>query len=685
MGKGRNNKKKAKSKFAQDATDEALHDFLSDLMSPINPASHDGPRQHGLTNTSIPLKNNGPPVVRSLALGPQGPELFKEFEEPSEPTKGPSGPMAAEPCGPQDSILMPDANVPMTSDGPVGASVAVNPPPQPEAVSVDKLPSATPPRPEAVSGDKLPSASAPISTNAPNSTSDVPDSMAPIMPPLIAKFKDKRPNDIDKFPLRFVQQEEERVVLEPAEIFLDSSDGWKVNMLGCFAGRYPGHDALQALVDSWGVPCHFIFKPKGWTQFQFKSVEDKDKVMTNGPYSRFNKRLFLKDITEDHLISDSDFDMVPLWVRLPGLPANCWHHMALSKIASQLGEPFCMDRDTRAGKASEARVLINVNTSSYPRDELSITLPNGRAFVQKFIYEFYPGECLKCGNKFHFTEFCKGKIKSRNKGAKPSGKHLPTSYASAVSGCLDEAGPSSSYGILGPSPSSIHQPSDPPSLGELPTPSAPPPPAAPALIVCSPSPPVASLHPPSSALPVVAANKRQVLAAPAFGDNGRKGAVMGDSGRKGAATPVCLVSVPGTGPQSSAHHASERPSATEAESCDKGQQVTAASLNSGVEPDSSLRSLATTPEPSPVRGVMLALPATDNSYFGPANRRKAPPAVASQLAPTLDARPIAGPTASPLSTLSAKATPLVGLAPVPSGGNLEDSGGGWREPTLGSK
>ena len=57
--------------------------------------------------------------------------------------------------------------------------------------------------------------------------------------------------------------------------------------------------------------------------------------------------------------------MIPLWVRLPNLPLNCWGPDSLTRVGSLLGVPLYADECTTAQlRVSFARVLVEMDITS---------------------------------------------------------------------------------------------------------------------------------------------------------------------------------------------------------------------------------------------------------------------------------------------------------------------------------
>lgn len=117
----------------------------------------------------------------------------------------------------------------------------------------------------------------------------------------IEKNKNLMVNDIEDFPIQYFNPHDTTYHLEDKDVFLQPEWNWCV--LGTFGGRFPRMKAINDLVISWGVPCKVSSQPNSFVLFRFKDLEAKKKVIENGPYNLFGKRLFLKELQEDYILS----------------------------------------------------------------------------------------------------------------------------------------------------------------------------------------------------------------------------------------------------------------------------------------------------------------------------------------------------------------------------------------------
>ena len=67
----------------------------------------------------------------------------------------------------------------------------------------------------------------------------------------------------------------------------------------------------------------------GWLVFNFDSEMDMLKVLNGGPYSVHGRLLILKIMPEFFDFDTSDMLRMPVWIRFPNLPLQCWFPLCL--------------------------------------------------------------------------------------------------------------------------------------------------------------------------------------------------------------------------------------------------------------------------------------------------------------------------------------------------------------------
>lgn len=102
---------------------------------------------------------------------------------------------------------------------------------------------------------------------------------------------------------------------------------WKQAMILYVVGDSPSIGALERFI---AINWNFVLKPKifyyndGYFVVRLNSIEYKDEVLLSGPYTIGNRPIILKMWSENFDCKAELLQTVPLWVRLPNLPLNCW-------------------------------------------------------------------------------------------------------------------------------------------------------------------------------------------------------------------------------------------------------------------------------------------------------------------------------------------------------------------------
>lgn len=183
---------------------------------------------------------------------------------------------------------------------------------------------------------------------------------------------------------------------------------WGHCLLGCFAGRFPGLKAVRNLVDKWKTDCEILPHQSGWILFKFHNKTELEKILVGGPYFVYGRTLLLRSIPENFCFQEEDYSIVPTWVQLHNLPLQCWNTRAISRIASKLGKPICVDNITLERKRiSYARVLIEMDTSVNPIEDFEVKLPSGIVYTQYIHYENFPKFCNYCFMFGHLRDNCR--------------------------------------------------------------------------------------------------------------------------------------------------------------------------------------------------------------------------------------------------------------------------------------
>ncbi|CAH9134929.1 unnamed protein product [Cuscuta epithymum] len=195
-------------------------------------------------------------------------------------------------------------------------------------------------------------------------------------------FKDNRaPSKGMK--LRYIPTEGDFVDMSIEEP-INMVEVWGFCLVGFFTGRFPGIKSVYKLMDGWDVRCKLLQHSRGWFVFQFKTDEDRTRVLLDGPYDVAGRMLMLKELSEGFSFEDEEFLKVPLWVKFPRYPMECWNEEKINIVASKVAQPIYTDGVTNEKtKLDYARVLIEVDISKPPPLSVKMRMRSGKNLVTK--------------------------------------------------------------------------------------------------------------------------------------------------------------------------------------------------------------------------------------------------------------------------------------------------------------
>ncbi|XP_021756872.1 uncharacterized protein LOC110721944 [Chenopodium quinoa] len=139
---------------------------------------------------------------------------------------------------------------------------------------------------------------------------------------------------------------------------------------------------------------------EGYFIINLRSLDNLNSVMSEGPHMFYGKPV--KPWTDKFDFSSEILRTIPLWVKIPNLPLNCWGAETLSKIRSTLGVPICADECTsRHLRVSFAKLLIEIDITKPLAKSVWVESPKGEIVELKVIYEWIPPFCTKCNKPGH--------------------------------------------------------------------------------------------------------------------------------------------------------------------------------------------------------------------------------------------------------------------------------------------
>lgn len=139
-------------------------------------------------------------------------------------------------------------------------------------------------------------------------------------------------------------------------------------LVGFFVGErshYPFVKSNQT--KAWKVheEVEFHSMENGFFLVKFYSFEESQKILGEGSWFINEHPLATRRWTEDLVLEKVNLNAVPLWVNFPNLNLSWRSQRALSKIASYIGNPICMNENTAMNKCMAfAQVLMKIFVDS---------------------------------------------------------------------------------------------------------------------------------------------------------------------------------------------------------------------------------------------------------------------------------------------------------------------------------
>ncbi|GKC05494.1 retrotransposon protein, putative, ty1-copia subclass, partial [Tanacetum coccineum] len=142
-----------------------------------------------------------------------------------------------------------------------------------------------------------------------------------------------------------------------------------------------------------------------------------DVMLENGPWFIRNNLLIMKKWHPDENLLKEDVSIVPVWVKLYGVPVTAFSEDGLSSIATKLGTPLMLDSYTSDmcmqswGRSSYARVMVELKANVELKDNIVVAMPKFTRVGYytcnvRVEYEWKPPRCSSCKGFGHAHEEC---------------------------------------------------------------------------------------------------------------------------------------------------------------------------------------------------------------------------------------------------------------------------------------
>lgn len=187
-----------------------------------------------------------------------------------------------------------------------------------------------------------------------------------------------------------------------------------------FNGFWPKTEALYEWIHTiWTKNCQIHLCSKGFFIVIFLEVEEKEKILNEGPWFWGSAGLFVTPWFPEFDANTTVVSRMPVWVRLHNLPLHFWHFRTLTAIGNTLGKMLKIDTDRHLkGIFTFARICVEVDLSQGLPESIFLNF-NNTQWKQPLDYENTAFRCRGCQQTGHFLKACPSKSKPQQR--KPRG------------------------------------------------------------------------------------------------------------------------------------------------------------------------------------------------------------------------------------------------------------------------
>lgn len=161
---------------------------------------------------------------------------------------------------------------------------------------------------------------------------------------------------------------------------------WETSLIMYALGKDLSMNVVKQYVTKfWNDVRHpdMFYHEDGYFLLKFHSLDDRDQVFRNGPYTIHGVPMILKEWNKYFDFKRDMMRTLPVWVKLPNLPLYLWNPKSLGKIGSVLGSPVCTDECTsQKFRVSYARILVEVDITTKVQESIKIRDDEGQVITQ---------------------------------------------------------------------------------------------------------------------------------------------------------------------------------------------------------------------------------------------------------------------------------------------------------------
>jgi len=186
-------------------------------------------------------------------------------------------------------------------------------------------------------------------------------------------------------------------------------------LIGKFIGLWPIEKALHGWISGkWKPKGHITLRlgPKGFFTVIFFCLEDKFRILDQGPYFFNSAGLYLREWIARFNLDKEDLTWAPVWIKMYSLLEEYWDEGILKDIGNGLGEYIKATEETKLRRyTSYARICVFMRLDKALPDSVSLS-HDDYEWIQPLDYEHVPFRCHKCHAHGHLFRDCPLNIKA---------------------------------------------------------------------------------------------------------------------------------------------------------------------------------------------------------------------------------------------------------------------------------
>jgi hypothetical protein len=183
------------------------------------------------------------------------------------------------------------------------------------------------------------------------------------------------------------------------------------SIIGKIITNKPIHiNSIQNGLDNiWGSPPGLKIQELGRRILQFfmNDLADKDRILLGNPWIFRNAWLVVKPWDRETDVHTIDFDHVPIWVQLWGLPPHCKTKQMGESIGALMGQVEAAEYYEYPGKKVIIKIKVAINIHNPILSGIHVGNPIDDTCWVDYRYEKLPQVCFNCGLIGHMDKLCR--------------------------------------------------------------------------------------------------------------------------------------------------------------------------------------------------------------------------------------------------------------------------------------